>query len=949
VWDSQKLVDQVLDAANAQQVAIPDVTTWPSGGALALSASEFLADSFSARPERLAELLESGDLESAYPHAAHMRQRVIEALDGAADKADLGVRLRRIRRREMSRIAWRDLGGAADLDETLRDLSAFADAAISESLSRLDAFQQARRGVPTDAEGQPQALVVYALGKLGAGELNYSSDVDLIFAYPRDGETVGTKRTISNHEYFVELGRSLIETLQRRSDEGFVFRVDMRLRPFGRDGPLAMSFAAMEDYYQHHGRDWERYALIRMRPVAGDRDAGQRLYDRLTPFVFRRYLDFGTLESLREMKAMIAAEVARRELDDHVKLGPGGIRELEFTVQAFQLVRGGRQPALRSRRVNQVLDELGRRELLPVYAVERLKAAYVFLRRVENRLQEFNDKQTHTLPADDAQRSRLATVMGLDGWEELAGLLAEHRDHVRAQFDQVLGGDESDHQVDPAGTLLLESQDSETIDALMHEFGFSDEVAGASEFVLRLRDSGERRSMDNTGARRLSRLLPDLLRAVANTDTPLTTLERVLSVVTKILRRSTYLALLHERPITVSHFVQLCAASPWIAHQIGEQPQLLDELLDARTLYQPPGRDELDQDMTERLNAVDEGDLEAELAALRQFRHRQVLRVAAADIAEALPLMKVSDHLTDIAEVVLDRVMALAWRDIAARHGVPRNEDGEEVGFIIVAYGKLGGIELGYGSDLDIVFIHDDSTPATDGPRPVDSQVFFLRLAQRIVHYLTTTTPDGILYAVDTRLRPHGKDGMLACSLESFEDYQREKAWTWEHQALLRTRAVAGSESLARDFSAARERILLRDRDVTKLRDEVCDMRSRMRSQLDSKDSELFDLKQGRGGITDIEFMVQFAALRWADRLGSHLGFTDNIRLLEGLALAGVLTEEDARCLDEAYKAYRERMHRLSLQEQPGTVSASEFAALREQVSRVWRRLMEDREPTSGC
>jgi len=844
-------------------------------------------------------------------------------------------------RREMTRIAWRDLGGAATLEETLADLSDFADAAIAQALHGLDGLQRARRGTPRDAAGEEQSLVVYALGKLGARELNFSSDVDLIFGYPHDGETEGARRTVSNHEYFLELGRALIEVLQRRTDEGFVFRVDMRLRPFGSAGPLALSFGALEDYYQHHGRDWERYALIRMRPVAGDIAAGDRLREQLQPFVFRRYIDFGALESLRDMKAMIAEEVTRRELGDHVKLGPGGIRELEFTVQAFQLVRGGRTPALRDRRVTRVLAELGERELLPAYAVRQLQDAYRFLRRVENHLQAFADRQTHVLPADEPARTRLARSMGFDGWAAFERVLATHRAHVRAQFEQVLGGDVSDHVPDAGGSLLLDGQEPETLTALLVDYGFAEAAGEATAQLLTLRESTDCRAMGETGERRLKRLLPDLLRAVAASEAPLRTLQRVLQVVGNVLRRSTYLALLHERPLTVSHLVHLCSASPWIANQLAEQPQLLDELLDARTLYAPPGRAELEADLDERLAAAGAGDLEEALRALRQFRHRQVLRVAAADIAGALPLMKVSDHLSDIAEVVLTRVLDLARRDVAARHGVARDPRGAETPFCIVAYGKLGGLEFGYGSDLDLVFLHGEAAGATDGERPVDAQVFFLRLAQRFVHYLTTTTPDGILYPVDTRLRPHGKDGMLACSLESFERYLEDSAWTWEHQALVRARPVAGDAQLCEAFTAVRERTLRRHRDPDVLRTEVRDMRQRMRTELGSRGSGQFDIKQDAGGITDIEFLVQYGALRWGDRLGPHLAWTDNIRLLAGLAACGLLPAEEAAMLDRAYQTYRARNHRLSLQEQPGIVADDEFTELREQVSRAWRRVME--------
>ena len=715
----------------------------------------------------------------------------------------------------------------------------------------------------------------------------------------------------------------------------------MRLRPFGSSGPLTMSFDAMQEYYQNHGRDWERYALIRMRPIAGDLQSGNELIEQLHPFIYRRYLDFGTLESLREMKAMIAAEVSRRDIADHIKLGPGGIREIEFTVQAFQLVRAGRAPEYRDRRLTRVLDRLAERKLLPDYAAAQLQAAYIYLRRVENRLQEFNDQQTHTLPTDDGGRARLARSMNCVDWEELTHTLQAHRENVRTQFDLVLGGEIADHAVDPAASLLLSSHDEVVIDSILVEFGFTQSAEVAREHLLHLRESADFRAMDESAERRLKRLLPDLLRAVATTELALQTLERVLLVISKVLRRSTYLALLHERRIAVPPFVRLCGASPWIASQLAAQPHLLDELLDSRTLYRPAGREELHGELQDQLKAVDEGDVEREMATLRQFRQRQMLRVAAADIAGAVPLMIVSDHLSNIAEICLIEVLRLAQRDITARHGLPRDEQGRAVGFMIVAYGKLGGLELGYGSDLDLVFVHGNCKGDTHGKRPVNAEVYFVRLAQRIVHYIATTTAEGFVYRVDTRLRPHGNDGMLACSLDGFTNYLQNEAWTWEHQALVRARVVAGDAQLAQEFAAIREKVLLADRKVAELRQEVREMRQRMLSQLGTKGSSHFNIKQDPGGITDIEFIVQFATLRWAKLLGARLRFTDNIRLLAGLRATQVISQSDVQVLENAYKVYRQRSHQLSLQEQTSSVAGEVFVELRAQVIEIWNRIIE--------
>ena len=939
-------IANVLEAAQQAGVDLPHPDSWPGEAQRVFTASGFLSQTFRAQPALLADLLRDNVLTTAYTDATQLTQWVRNATLNAANREQLMQLLRQTRTAQMARIAWRDLAGLATLEETLRDLSAFADAAIDSALEQLDKWQRERRGVPTSTTGDPQRLVVFALGKLGAEELNFSSDVDLIFAFPQHGETQGVRRSISNNEYFLQLGRSLIEVLQKRTGDGYVFRVDMRLRPFGRAGALAMNFATMEDYYQRHGRDWERYALIRMRPIAGDIEAGNELLRTLEPFVYKRYMDFGTLESLREMKAMIAEEVATRGLDDHVKLGPGGIREVEFTTQAFQLVRGGRMRALRSRKILTVLAELSARSLLPQYAVRGLVDAYRFLRRSENLLQEFDDKQTHQLPCDAAARSHLAQCMGFASWDEYLHTLNEHRARVREQFDQVLGAPDDGELGSPDGSAhaLMTSQDEQGIEHVLAAYGFTD-CHQAAVHWLALRDGFDCRRMDETGERRLKRLAPDLLRAIAASDEPITTLERVLSVITKILRRSTYLALLHERPLAVSHLVRLCAASPWITRRLADQPQLLDELLDARTLYAPPDGDTLDAEMSEHLANVQAGDQEQAMALLRQFKHRQVLRVAAADIAGALPLMKVSDHLTAIAETVLKAALRLAQADIRARHGQPHTSSGTPAELIVVAYGKLGGIELGYSSDLDIVFVHDEAHGTTDGAKPVDPLVYFTRVSQRIVHYLSTMTADGIAYEVDTRLRPHGKDGVLACSLESFQRYQQEQAWTWEHQALIRARPVAGDKAVAHRFMAVRDGILLTPREESALLDAVRSMRHRMRSELGSRGEESFNLKQDAGGITDIEFMVQYATLRFAHALGAHLQYTDNIRLLEGLAASGSMPAEDAGALADAYRELRAETHRLALQEQPAVTAGTRKPEATDRVTEIWRRLMHDDAP----
>lgn len=934
---------------SASGLALPPPSQWPGDVERVLACSDFVYRACERSPALLAALLHDG-----LEHPTQALEDDLRVRIGTDQEEDaFYAALRSARQYHMVRIAWRDIGGLAGFESAVRETSDFADTIIALALEWLEARLVHRHGEPESAQGVRQHLVVYGLGKLGAHELNFSSDVDLIFAYPNTGHTRASRRQFSNQEFFSRLGQQLVQALGNRTEHGFVFRVDMRLRPFGRSGPLAMSFDAMEDYYQVHGRDWERYALIRARTIAGDRAQGDAMLGRLQPFVYRRYFDFGALESLRAMKAMIDGEVARRGLANHLKLGPGGIREIEFTGQAFQMVRGGRQPKLRTGQILSVLERLGEEDLLSEQVIRDLSEAYRFLRNSEHRLQQVDDRQTHTLPEDEEGRARLACAMGFASWPDYARQLAHYRGKVREQFDQVLGGGGDDSgdasdvvAAEPLRGLWLDGTSDADAVALLAEAGF-EHAEEALERVRAFFAASGIRLIDRTGRQRLERLLPNLLRACAQRSAGVTTLERALTIAEAIARRSTYIALLAERPLALSQLVKLCAASPWIARQIAAHPILLDELLDARTLYAPLDAAALATDLQTRLANVSAGDTEDEMDCLRQFKQSNVLRVAAADVARTIPLMVVSDYLTAIAETALGGALALARRDLEARYGAPRMRiDGATKGapFAVIAYGKLGGIELGYASDLDLVFIHgsEGREQQTAGPRVVDNARFFDRLAQRIVHVLSTLTSQGKLYEVDLRLRPSGGAGLLVNSIAGLETYLREDAWTWEHQALVRARAVAGDASLMARFAELRQRILLTPRDPEKLQRQVREMRMRMRRELGSGDRPGFDLKQDPGGIADIEFMVQYGALCWASRLGSYLDFPDNIRLLEGFAACGLLPRADCTLLGDAYRTYRARLHAMALQEQEGPVGGTEFAELRAAVSALWLRLMDD-------
>ncbi len=916
---------------------------------MAWSCSPFIARFCLRDPELLSGLLDSGDLETSYADGVYA-ERMERALAEVEDAEALAAVLRRFRRREMVRIAWRDIAGWAGMHETLRELSDLADACIDGALARLRGWLEQRYGVPRDADSEPVGFYVLGMGKLGGRELNYSSDIDLIFGFSAAGETDG-ERSQANEQFFTRLGQKLIQALDAQTVDGFVFRVDMRLRPYGDAGPLVMTTDQLETYYESQGREWERYAMIKARVVAGDQEAGNELLKLLRPFVYRRYLDYGALEQLRDMKGMIEKEVQRKGMEHNIKLGRGGIREIEFVGQAFQLIRGGRERGLQERSIVRVLEYLGQHNALPGFAVRELLEGYEYLRRSENRLQAMEDKQTHTLPDEPTDRLRLAVAMGFDRWQDYLHKLDDVRRRVHDHFDQVFAapqaeGEPRGREDDPQlGDVWADRVSGDSAARLLEKNGFADGDE-ALKRLLAFREGSHCRALSSNGRARLDRLMPLLLGATSAADQPDDTLVRLLDLLEGVVRRTVYVSLLVEHPMALSQLVKLCSASPWIARHLSRYPVLLDELLDPRTLYAPLKRSALERELAERLDANPEDDLEQQMEVLRQFKQANTLRVAAADVSGVTPLMIVSDYLTDIAEVALARVVDLAWRHLEARHGRPRHViDGEtrDAGFGIIAYGKLGGIELGYGSDLDLVFVFESGgeSQQTDGKRVVDNQVFFVRLAQRIIHILGATMAGGVLYEVDTRLRPSGRAGQLATSLDAYAEYQREKAWTWEHQALVRARFVYGPDRLRDGFADIRREILGRRRDAERLRDEVREMRERMRREKGNTDRSRFHLKQDRGGIADIEFMVQYGVLSGAHEAPGLLRYTDNIRLLAELSQCGWLANDDAQLLADAYRAFRTRVHRVTLQEQPPLVPAEEYAETRAAVAQLWHRLME--------
>lgn len=906
------------------------------------AASDYVAKSCLRNPRVLEKLLTDNLLESVL-ESGKMSQRLSLLLRDVADEAGLESCLRAFRQEQMIRVIWRDITGKAPLKEILEDLSELADVCITQALELLYRWATATSGTPRDADGKQQNLLVLGMGKLGARELNLSSDIDLIFTFPDHGETDG-RRPLANEQFFTRLGRQLISALGKKTAEGFVFRVDMRLRPFGDAGPLAISIDAMEHYYQSQAREWERYAMIKARIITGEEPQRQRLMAVLRPFVYRRYVDFGVIEAIRDMKRRIANEMHRRGMDANIKLGRGGIREIEFIGQAFQLVRGGREPELQIRPIQEVLRQLAHMNLIPVYVASELISAYEFLRRTENRIQAWKDEQTHLLPADEEGCERLANSMGFTQWADFYTTLEEHRELVDQHFQQVFATPHVDKELpsSPMSVIWHGGADRDVLLLALADAGFKD-TDTALQQISGFHGSAACRSLSARAQEKLDRLVPLLLEAISSGELPDVTLARLLELLQAIVKRTAYLDLLLENPLALSQLVKLGGESSWVVTQLVHYPVLLDELLDTRRLYSPLRHEELERELDAVMGNIADDDLEQHMERMRQFSNGNRLRTAAADISGAIPLMVVSDYLTEIAETILQRIVDLAWKYLLARHGKPAGLTGPGSGFAVIGYGKLGGIELGYGSDLDMVFVHGNykATAMTDGQRSVANDVFYARLGQRVVHMLTTRTPSGILYEADMRLRPNGSSGMLVPALAAFERYQMEDAWIWEHQALVRARPVAGDPLLMAEFEAVRRRVLGRQRPAEELRRQVVEMREKMRASLDESDGRSFDPKQGQGGIADIEFMVQYAVLRWAHQYPDLLDWTDNIRLLDTLGRHGLLEGGSAELLSNAYRVFRAVYHRSALQETPGLVSGEGLAVERDVVQDIWQALME--------
>ncbi len=882
-----------------------------------LRLSHYAARVAAARPALVEEL----EARAARPWT---RVEMREALAG--EPAGLARRLRNLRERVMVALAHRDLNGLACLDEVFETMTALAEECIGAAAG------EAHRSV-VEAHGEPAGgarLIVAALGKLGGGELNVSSDVDLVFLYPAEGETSG-ERPLAHSAFFAAVGRALIALLADATEDGQAFRVDMRLRPFGDSGPLATSLAALEDYFIAHARPWERYAWLKARVVAGPAEG---VRERVEPFVYRRYLDYGMLDSMRELHARIFEAAIRRRKADDIKVGTGGIREIEFAAQLFQMVRGGRDAVLRTTSTRAALAAIGERDLVAPGRTQALSEAYAFLRRLEHRLQYYDDQQTQALPRTPEHRAIIAEAMDCDGWEALLARLDAHRAKVQDAFNALFEAPPEHARAASLAAWLYDPQASADPEGLAEDLAEAG-IAQAKPVAARLVEfTRSRRYRARSAAirARIEQLLPLLVSALAREGGDETTAARLLDLLDAIGGREAYYSLLVEQPQVLARAARLVSKSAWAARLLARHPILLDEL--TRTAASFTATDwAAERAALGTECAALSGDVERLLDHLRHYKQRQMLRFTIADLEGELPVMALSDELTALADAILDATLVEAAKSVGIEVAPRRlGDDGaapEVPGFCIVAYGKLGAKELGYGSDLDVIFLHDEAACVP--------QEKLARAAQRVNTWLTSLTAAGVLYETDLRLRPDGASGLLVSSLTAFRDYQLERAWTWEHQALTRARACAGDRVLGRRFEALRDEILARPRDRAKLYAEIVAMRAKMRSE---QKSQAHDLKHIEGGVIDLEFCVQALVLAYGPEHAQLRENKGNHTLLHRCAELGLVETGIASAAADAYLAMRRRIHQAALNdEETVRVGQAELAPERAAVARLWTAL----------
>ncbi len=822
-------------------------------------------------------------------------------------QAGLDSGLRRFRNQQMLRIIWRDLCGLSTLAETFSDLTSLAELCMQTAVDEHHCRMQEKYGKPYGEDGSEQKMFVIAMGKFGGGELNLSSDIDVMFCYPQSGACDG-RRQLANNQYFTRLARAVIASLAEVTGEGFCFRVDTRLRPFGDSGPLASSIAAMKQYYQREGRDWERYALVKARPVAGDQVSGARLLEKLQPFIYRRYIDFGSVEALQDMHANVHADAKRKDRLDDIKRGPGGIREIEFLAQCFQILRGGREPSLQTPSLDHALQHIQSLELMSQKAVLEVRQDYVFLRRLENRIQALRDQQTHRLPSGE-DFDRIVRGMGEKNADSLNRHLAAVRQRVSDRFDGIFPSRPVPNKDSKWDREWLRLQnDQQGIDP-PPALPAADPM---SVFLRRL----DRLVLSHRARRRLDRFMPLLLDRIDRQSPDRETQHRIFDLVLAVCRRSAYLVLLVQHVPALDRMLELFARSEWIAARVIRFPALLDELIDPSLGQQIPDEAQLTRSVI-RLAGASQG-TETTLEGLNYLKLATSLCIAVAQLQGSLSAEQAQHALSGLAASILGGVLTIAGKELEARHGRFPSLDLEDPGeapdnghLAIIAYGSLGAGELGYDSDLDLVFLFKAGNEGSDGLRPLPPERYYARLAQRVLSFLTGMTPSGRLYEVDTRLRPNGRAGSLVSSIGAFEKYQLNEAWTWELQALTRSRFIAGNQALSVRLDRIRQEVLCQPGDPEKLRVELFDMRQKMLRAQSEKDpsARTHSAKHQTGGLIDIEFIAQLGILSSAQAFPEVLEATGTLSQLAQLKAIGWLSKNEASVLKQTVcELWQQRM-----------------------------------------
>ena len=911
--------------------------------------SLFVKTLIQRRPALLRQILEE-DLLGSSLSPEKIKEMAEAELLKAQSEEEFSKRIRLFRNRLMLRIAIRDMGGLSPFSETCLELSTLACVCLEAVLKWLERQMARDFGFPQDSKGEILRLMVIGMGKLGAGELNFSSDIDIIFAFRGKGYTSGGRKKISNHEYFLHQCQKLMAILSRPMPEGFVFRVDTRLRPFGDSGPLVMTTDEMLEYYERQGRQWERYALVKASPVAGDIEGGRRLLEELRPFVYRKYIDYSTIEALKEMKAMIVAEQAERAGTNNVKLGPGGIRDIEFVVQTFQLIKGGRIKALQVQSLIDALEVIKRLGLLPEETCWDLAKAYVWLRVTENRLQEYHDRQVQTLPTDEERRYRLALSLGYTDWEDFLDSYHRHTQKARTVFQGLFHEEREKVEKDegkkgrsrPEALFVWSSPEDPRALSILEGFGFSNSGETA-RLIRNFKESKKVKSLPGQVQELLDRLVPNLLLASASTTDPDKAFSLGISIFEAVLKRSIYLVLLDQNPAALKHLVFLCSKSRLVGELLRRQPILLDELVSSESLFREIDKEGLRKLLLATLEALTRKDLEHWLDELRRFKKAQVLRIAASQLKGVMGVENVGISLTHLAEIILEEVFRGAWQDMA--HKAPVFIHGaksiQESGLAVIAYGKLGSRELSYSSDLDLVFLYQ---PETFGPlnqaQRGELGYFYSRFIQRLLFFLSARTSQGVLYEIDTRLRPNGSQGILVSTVSTFNEYQLKKAWTWEHQALIKARFICGDAGCGTQFEAIRTSVICQERDAKRLKEEIIKMREKMiKSHVKRVGEGLFHVKNSPGGLVDIEFIAQYLVLRHASKEKRLSDYRDTRGLLRALGELGYLTKDDEKCLSLAHRQYQELVSLKALDMEEPVAPLEELDDTRKGVLETWNKL----------